>query len=134
MHPTVSQYAQALEELTESVASEKVAEIAENFSGFLKRRGEGEKMNAIVRCLEKNKAAKEDRVSVTAVTAYEADTETRVLLALRAAKLFPSKKIELRYEVDRDMIGGALFRTDETLYDTTLASEVRALKHSLLKA
>lgn len=134
MHPTVSQYAQALEELTESVASEKAAAIAENFFGFLKRRGEEQKMSAIVKCLEKNKAAKEGRVSVTVVTAYETDLETRELLARQAEQIFPDKKIELRYETDREMIGGALLRTDETLYDTTLANEVRALKNSLLKA
>lgn len=134
MHPTVSQYAEALQELTAGASREEAAGIAENLFGLLKRRGEEKKVSAIVKCLEKSEAAKEDRVSVTAVTAYEAQPETRAALALQAAKLFPHKKIDLRYETDRNMIGGALLRTDETLYDMTLASEVRALKHSLLKA
>ena len=134
MHPTVSQYAEALRELTTSASREEVSDIAKNFFGFLKRRGEENKMDAIVECLEKNEAAKENRVSVTVVTAYEADAQTKTMLVRQAAKLFSDKKIELRYEVDRDLIGGALFRTDEALYDATLASEVRALKNSLLKA
>lgn len=134
MHPTVSQYAEALGELTANASQEETAGIAENLFGLLKRRGEEKKMGAIVQYLEKNEAAKAGRLSVTVVTAYEAEPETRVLLTRQAEQIFPDKKIELRYEVDRTMIGGALFRTDETLYDATLAREVQTLKNSLLKA
>lgn len=134
MHPTVSQYREALQELTAGASQEEAAGIAENFFGFLKRRGEEKKMDAIVKSLERSEADKENRVSVTVVTAFEADRETKAALAHQAEKLFSNKKIELRYEVDREMIGGALFRTDERLYDATLSNEVRALKNSLLKA
>lgn len=131
MHPTISQYAQALEELTERAASEKVAEIAENFFGFLKRCGEEKKMDAIMKSLEQCEADKENRVSVTVVTAHAATKGIKEKLAVKAQKLFPNKKIAMRYEVDADAIGGALFRTDERLYDVTLAAELKTLKNSL---
>lgn len=133
MHPTISQYAQVLEELTERAASEKVAEIAENFFGFLKRCGEEKKMDAIMKSLEQGEADKENRVSVTVVTAHAATKGIKEKLAAKAQALFPDKNISLRYEVDADVIGGARFRTDETLYDATLGAELKTFRQSLIK-
>lgn len=134
MHPTVSQYAEALEELGRNVSREESVRIADNLSGLLKRRGEERKLEEIVAYLEKSESEREGRIVVTAVTAYEARPENRVALARQAQKIFPGKKIDLRYEVDRDLIGGVRLQTDEILYDASLSRAVRDLKHSLLKA
>jgi F-type H+-transporting ATPase subunit delta len=132
MRPTALQYAQAIDEL-HTDGTEKVSAIAKNFFAFLKRRGEGEKAGAIVSCLEKMEAEKQGRVTTTVVTAHEVAEGVKKTLLSRAEKLFPTKKIELVYEVDESVIGGALFRTDEVLYDATLASELKSLKAVLKK-
>lgn len=134
MRPTVSQYARSLEELSRGTTPGGVSVIAKNFAGFLKRRGEEKKLPAILKQLEKIEAEKEGRMTVTVTLAHEADEITKKKLSSQAKKLFPKKKVELSYTVDTEMIGGALFRTDEVLYDATLANAVLSLKKSLLKA
>ncbi|MFZ2300087.1 MAG: F0F1 ATP synthase subunit delta [Candidatus Moraniibacteriota bacterium] len=134
MRPTVSQYAQALEELATHAMPKEVSAIIGNFIGLLKRRGEGQKLDAIVKRLEKIGSEKAGRITVLAVTAHEATNDVKETLVVRAQQLFPRKKIDLRYSVDAGVIGGVRFLTDEVLYDATLGSETQALKHSLLKA
>jgi F0F1-type ATP synthase delta subunit len=134
MRPTISQYARSLEELSSGISVHEASQISENFFGFLKRRGEGKKWNAILKQLEKMDAQKEERIAVTVVLAHPADEATKKKLVLQAHKLFPDKKVELEYVVDAEMIGGAVFRTDEVLYDATLSTEVNNLKKFLLKA
>ena len=128
-----NQYAEALKKLLVSSASEKTTSINQNPPGFSKIRGEEKKIGAIVKHLEKIEAEKEGRFAVTVVTARAMEREVKNQLASQAAKLFPDKKVELRYEVDSDVIGGVLFRTDTTLYDATIASKLQVLKDSFLK-
>ena len=134
MHPAVSQYAQALEELVEHAAPGEMSAIIENFIGFLHRHGEWHKIGAIVKRLEKINADKEGRATVMAVTAHEATKDVKAVLVARAQELFPHKKINLRYSVDAGVVGGARFLADEILYDATLYSKTQAFKNSLLKA
>lgn len=134
MRPTISQYARSLEELSSGATGETVVVIAKNFAGFLKRRGEEKKLPAILKQLEKIEAEKEGKIAVMAVLAHEADETTKKKLSLQVEKLFPEKKVELSYTIDKKVIGGVVFRTDETLYDATLANELLSLKKSLLKS
>lgn len=131
MRPTVSQYAQALTELMDSPV--KGAELALNFIGWLKQRGETKKLPAIVEQLQKMEREKEGMLSVRAITAHEIATETKEKLAEQAAVLFPGKKIELHHEINSDLIGGVELRTEEVLYDATLRAELETLKKVLLK-
>lgn len=131
MYPTVSQYAEVLEELSKNATAEQVTDIADCFLGFLRRRGEQKKIGAIMKYVEKAVAQKEGRVSVAVVTAYEVTEDDKQKLSRAANRLFPEKKVELKYAVDRAVIGGALFSTDEMLYDATLATRLRALKNVL---
>lgn len=132
MRPTVSQYAQALEELSQG-SEANTQEIARNFLGFLKRRGESGWATAIVKRLEKRGSEQSGTLTVTVVTAHELSWETKSLLLEKAGAIFPGKTITLSYEIDSAVIGGARFRTDEMLYDATVASELAALKKTLSK-
>ncbi|MEK9151228.1 MAG: F0F1 ATP synthase subunit delta [Patescibacteria group bacterium] len=133
MRPTASQYAQALEELVADTASAKVPAIVENLFGFLRRRGERAKLEAIVQRLEKIEMEKRGQLAVTVTTAHAPAKAVKEKLISRAEKLFPGKRIDMRYEVDADMVGGARFRTDEVSYDATLATELKSLKTALMK-
>jgi len=133
MSPTVSQYARALEELTESAGSAEMVKVVKNFLGLLRRRGEEKKIGAILHRLEKMEAEKKGQVLVTVVTAHETEKDTKHTLLSRTEKLFPQKKVELQYVIDKDVIGGAVFRTEETLYDATISNELKKLKAVLMK-
>lgn len=132
MCPTVSQYARALEELSqENVMPLPV--VVRNFSDFLKRQGESKKFDAIVKQLEKTDTMRSGKLSVIVATAYELSPETKVLLTKKAEDIFPGKTAILSYEVKKDIIGGVCFRTDEILYDITIATELSALKKVIQK-
>lgn len=127
-----SQYEEALKKLLANSVNKKTS-VNQNPPGFSKIKSEEKKIGAIVKHLEKIEAEKEGRISVTVVTANEVAKEIKQKLAAQAAKLFPDKKIELRYEIDPSVIGGVLFRTDETLYDATVLGKLQTLKNSFLK-
>lgn len=127
-----SQYEEALKKLLANSVNKKTS-VNQNPPGFSKIKSEEKKIGAIVKHLEKIEAEKEGRISVTVVTANEAAKEIKEKLAAQAAKLFPDKKIELRYEIDSNVIGGVLFRTDETLYDATVLGKLQTLKNYFLK-
>jgi F-type H+-transporting ATPase subunit b len=127
-----NQYKEAFQKLLNSISSKKTS-VNQNPPGFSKIKSEGKKIGAIVKHLEKIEAEKEGRISVTVVTANEAAKEIKEKLSAQAAKLFPDKKIELHYEIDPSVIGGVLFRTDETLYDATVLGKLQTLKNSFLK-
>lgn len=132
MRPTVSQYAEALEALSQEGGLSAIS-IARNLVGFLKRRGESDKTAAIVQSLEKRATVKDGRLVVTVTTAHELSPETKIVLTKKAESLFPGKKIDFLYEIESAMIGGVSFRTDEMLYDATIATELRSLQQVLHK-
>lgn len=134
MRPTVSQYAQTLEELSLGKTGEEIVLLSRNFLAFLKRRGEEKKLTAIVHHLEKLHREKAGEVMVTVTLAHTADTMTEENIMLEVQKLFPEKKITLVYQIDKEAIGGVHFHTDELLYSATVADALTSLKQSFLKA
>ena len=130
MRPTVSQYAEALEVLSQE-GSLDVSQLTKNVVGFLKRRGESDTLEVIVESLEKRAALKENRLAVIVTAAHELTAKTKALLMKKVEGLFPEKKIDFVYEMDTAVIGGVSFRTDEVLYDATVVSELAALKKTI---
>jgi F0F1-type ATP synthase delta subunit len=130
MRPTVSQYAEALEELRTETKPEV---LARNLKSWLKRRGEEKKFPLIVKALERRMRADEKKIVVTAVTAHPLEKEAKVVVMKKAEKLFPHQTIELESRVDSSVIGGVKLSTDEQLYDATVSTQLKFLKNSLLK-
>lgn len=129
MRPTLSQYAEALEVLSKEGTAPSV--IAKNFFDLLVRRGEKEKYTSVVEMLETRWKKERGELVVTVVTASETTPQIQELLKEKARQIFPGYTVELRYVVDRRVVGGASFRTDESLYDATLASSLQELKSVL---
>lgn len=127
MRPTVTQYAQALEELA-SDTSVREATIVQNFAAYLKRHGETGRLPLVVRELEARAKQAEGLLSVRVVTAHEGDDALRSLLLKKAERLFPGKTIEAEYVVDPAVMGGVRFETAEQSYDATVQSELCAMK------
>jgi F0F1-type ATP synthase delta subunit len=130
MRPTVSQYAEVLEVLSKEGMN--VQDLAKNFLGFLKRRGESDKATVVIEQLGKRSLSQSGILPVTVVTAHELDEATKQALRTQAGQIFPGKTVELRYTVDTSVIGGARFSTPETLYDATVATELGALKKVII--
>ena len=131
MRPTSVQYAQALSELSSEAKAE---DIVTSFLTYLSRRGETKKLPSIVKELERMDEKKTGEIRVSVVTASELTAETKKTLTEKAKRLFPQKKPKLSFTVDRSLLGGALFRTDETIFDATLLRELQSLKKAITKA
>lgn len=129
MRPTVSQYAEALEALVQE--GNPVKGVSEQFLRFLRRRGESDRAVAIVQQLEKRAQERSDEMTVVVTTAHECLPEVQALLVKKAEEVFSCKKIQPHYQVLSEVIGGVRFRTEERLYDATIASELVSLRKTL---
>lgn len=127
MRLTVTQYAQALEELGNDPSSD-VTSVTQNFFGLLKRRGELGKASLVVAQMERNTEKRDQTLRVRAVTAHQVSPDTRKTIERLAGSLFPHRTLQFEYETDERVIGGVRLETDETLYDATLASKLASLK------
>ncbi len=127
MRLTVTQYAQALEELRDDPSSD-VASIAQNFFGLLKRRGELGIAPFVVAQMERNREKREGILRVKAVTAHPVSPDTRGTIERLAGAVFLKRTLQFEYETDERVIGGVRLETDEVLYDATLASKLASLK------
>lgn len=133
MRLTVTQYAQALEELGNDSSSD-VANITQNFFGLLKRRGELGIAPLVVAQMERNRENREGILRVKAVTAHPVSPDTRGTIDRLAARVFPEQTLQFEYETDKRVIGGVRLETDERLYNATIASKIVTLKKVLSNA
>ena len=90
------------------------------------------KLGSILKYLEKLEQEEKNEISVTATLAHETDETMKQTIASQAKKLFPGKNVSLEYALDPALIGGVRLRTDETLYDASVAANLRALKKTLV--
>lgn len=133
MRFSIRQYAEALLELEGEIEAGQASAVAHNFIQRLSRAREGAKLPQIVREAERLLSERKNVMAVDILTACEADADMQKTLRTKAEQLFPGKKIETKFLVDSSLIGGAQFRSDELLYDASIAASVRSLKSILTK-
>lgn len=132
MRPTVTQYAQALEELSRETSVDATTLVA-NLIRSLKRAGKAAFLPEILAMLVSREATASGIVPVRVVTAFEADQATKKQLLHRAEALFPGKMVVATFETKSDVIGGVRFETATTLYDATIATQLSSLKKAISK-
>ncbi len=132
MRPTVTQYAQALEELSRETSVDATTLVA-NLVRSLKRAGKTAFLPEILATLVSREATASGIVPVRVVTAFEADQATKKQLLHRAEALFPGKKVVATFETKSDVIGGVRFETATTLYDATIATELAQFQKKICK-
>ena len=132
MRPTVTQYAQALEELSRETSVDATTLVA-NLVRSLKRAGKTAFLPEILATLVSREVTASGTIPVRVVTAFEADQATKKQLLHRAEALFPGKKVVATFETESDVIGGVRFETATTLYDATIATQLSSLKKVLSK-
>ncbi|MCW1888129.1 MAG: F0F1 ATP synthase subunit delta [Candidatus Moranbacteria bacterium] len=128
MRLSVEQYAEALHELTQTSDVEKVLV---NFKAFLKRRGEEGRLGAILKILLQKEETKENILSLTVTTRYEASQEMQSSIEKKAEELFPGKKLSLLYRVDEKVLGGFRLQGRDTVYDSTLSQSLKKISQTL---
>lgn len=130
MRPTISQYAQALDELSSAAPAEARA-LGKNFVNLLKRRGETDKVGAVLASLERLEQERRGEVAVSVHSAHALNQEMEAVVLKKIATLFPGKTPVLTYVVDPAVIGGVRLRSKEILYDATLSQELLSLKKAI---
>ena len=131
MRLSIRQYALALLDIEKGMGADEARGAGERFALWLSRRGEGRKLAKIVAEAEMIARDRSNKTEVAITTAFEADQETKGILTGYAEKLFPGKHVEAKFRSDRDILGGARFRSDEVMDDASLATTVKKLRTKL---
>lgn len=132
MRLSIRQYAQALLDLEREQEGVGATQKSEYFVSWLSRRGESGKLGKIVREAERLIREQSSRAAVRITTAYQADSELRVVLEKEAARVFAGKKVETTFVTDARVIGGSKMQSEEVLYDATLRTRFERLGKSLV--
>ncbi len=132
MRLSIRQYAQALLDLEREQGGVEATQKSEHFVSWLSRRGESGKLGKIVREAERLIREQSGGAAVRITTAYQADSELRVVLEKEAARVFAGKKVETTFITDARVIGGSKMQSEEVLYDATLRTRFERLGKSLV--
>lgn len=128
MRLSTEQYAEALHELALTGEIEKTLV---NFKALLKRRGEEDRLGAILEALLHKEEAKENILALTVTTRHEVSKDTRVNIEQKAKELFPDQKLSLAYTVDEKVLGGFRLRGRDKEYDSTLSQSLNKISQTL---
>ncbi len=77
------------------------------------------------------KAAAENTVKVTLVTATDADTDVADRIAANLEKKL-GRKVELELEIDGELLGGAVIRAEDMVIDGSVKTRLRQLAEALI--
>ena len=131
MRLSIRQYAQALLDLEREQGAKEAVRSSERFFAWLSRRGEAKKLGKIVREAERLIRERSGTAVVRITTVHSADEALRTLLRKQAKSVFVGKAVETSFATDARLIGGVKMRSEEVLYDATLATRLERLRSSL---
>lgn len=132
MRLSIRQYAQALLDLEREQGAKEAVRSSERFFAWLSRRGEAKKLGKIVREAERLIRERSGTAVVRITTVHSADEALRTLLRKQAKSVFVGKAVETSFATDARLIGGVKMRSEEVLYDATLATRLERLRNSLV--
>ncbi|WP_110685664.1 F0F1 ATP synthase subunit delta [Salinicola aestuarinus] len=105
----------------------------EGVSNFLRLVGDKGRLAALPDILdefESLRAQEERRVDVTIVSAYELDDGQQNVLA-EALKKRLNREISITTQVDRELLGGVILRTGDTVIDGSVRGRLQRLREAL---
>lgn len=105
----------------------------ESVSNFLRLVGEKGRLAAlpdIHEAFEVLRAQEEKRVDVTIVSAFELDDAQQNVLA-EALKKRLNREISITTQVDRELLGGVILRTGDTVIDGSVRGRLQRLREAL---
>ncbi len=126
MKITSSQYAKALIDSMEETPSDKKETVMGNFFELLVKnnalRQIGEILDFTEKLIKKEKGIEEASV----VTAYPITEDIRGMITKKMESL-TGRKIILKEIVDKNIIGGAIIRINDYLFDASIRSKIKRL-------
>jgi F-type H+-transporting ATPase subunit delta len=133
MKITPKKYAQALYELTEGKNEKEIKDILENFAGFLVDNRDISKADKVIEQFGKIWNKKNRTVEAKAVTSTETDEQTLAVIENYIKNISNARKVELKHEIDKGILGGVVIRYEDKLIDAGLKTQVKNLKSFLVK-
>ncbi|NTW23044.1 ATP synthase F1 subunit delta [Candidatus Falkowbacteria bacterium] len=132
MKASAKQYANALYQSTVEASKKELPEIIEQFVLTLRKNNAIGKVDDIMAEFSKLWNAGQDLVEVEAITAQEADSETKHALEAYAKEVTGAKKVELNHRVSPEIIAGFVLRAGDQVFDASAATKLKQLKREII--
>lgn len=113
------------------ISKAKPSKISANFLRVLQRNGRVTELSAINQRFEEVLEERSGVVSGEVISAHELDGSAQRELTSNLEKL-TGKKVKLRYQIDKDLIGGVVARVGSTVYDTSVRTQLENLREELI--
>ena len=130
MKVSPKQYAQALYEMTQIASGRDLDTVIQNFVKYLGMRGGASLASQIILEFEKYYNSQEGIMSIEASSAREFSSDERKYIISSFEKI-TGKKIELHQSLDKEILGGAIFKVHDTIIDASLKTQLTHLHKQL---
>jgi F-type H+-transporting ATPase subunit delta len=121
-------YARALYELTKGLSESQSKEVLVEFAKLLIRDHQTHHLDKIITEFLKKQAQEEGSYSATITTAYKIDEQVK-----KSIQKILGSKIDLQEQIDTTILGGIIIRTDDTILDGSIKTQLVKLKQALVK-
>jgi F-type H+-transporting ATPase subunit delta len=121
-------YAEALYELTKGTNELQTKELIAKFARLLIRNHTEHKVDAIIKAFVKKQEQEEGMYPATIITAHKLDGD----LKKQIQKTLGSKAA-LEEQVDTQILGGIIVKTEDTILDGSIRTQLLKLKQALVK-
>lgn len=126
MKRTVEQYARALYEATKDLSGKDISIAVQNFVNLLARDHAVSKAAAIIAAFEKTARKADGGFEIQVTSAHELSDAT----VKKIAAVF-GEKVEAVQQVDESLLGGVQVKTDDTIFDASLSTQLKTLQSQL---
>lgn len=123
---TVQDYAKALREVTKDAKGPELKKILQSFAELLYKKNVLKKADSIISVYEKLVRKEEGIKEIFITTARAVDKST-----LEQIKKVFGTKVEATTSVDETLLGGMIVKTEDTILDASLRTQLRALHEHL---
>lgn len=132
MKINTKKYAVALYEVTKGSNAEQLKSALQNFVKLLAKKGLLNQEKRLIADYKKYYNELEGIIEVEVATAYQLSEPEKknIINQLRAVT---GKKIELDCQINKELIGGIIFRINDTLLDNSLKFQLKNLKEKLVE-
>lgn len=120
---SISEYAKALYEVTKDLKGVALKSAIEAFAALLFRHNNVKKTKAIITAFELYAQKQAGEVQIEITTARAVDKGT-----MDAIKKIFGDKVEATHRLQEDLIGGVIVRSEDTILDASIKTQLRNLQ------
>jgi F-type H+-transporting ATPase subunit delta len=133
MRISPKKYAQTLYELVEGKNEKEIKETLEKFVNFLIENQDTTKADKIIEQFEQIWNKKNQIVEAKATTSVEVDKQTLEAIEKYIKNLSQAEKVNLKYDINKEILGGVVIRYKDKLIDASLRTQIKQFKSQLIK-